>query len=49
MIVPDINLLLHFYNADSLVQDAARGWWEGLLISSTPVGLSTVPRVLMPS
>ena len=42
MILPDINLLLHAYNAESPVHAAARAWWEGLLNSTRPVGLSWV-------
>jgi toxin-antitoxin system PIN domain toxin len=38
--LPDINLLLHAYNSESPVHDAARTWWEGLLNSTQPVGLS---------
>jgi uncharacterized protein len=40
VILPDINLLLHAYNADSPVHGAARTWWETLLNGTTPVGLS---------
>jgi uncharacterized protein len=40
MIVPDINLLLHAYNTESPVHQAARAWWEGLLNGTRPVGLS---------
>ena len=42
MILPDINLLLHAYNSESSVHAAAREWWEGLLNSTRPVGLSWV-------
>ena len=40
MILPDINLLVHAYNSRSPVHDRARGWWEGLLNTTQPVGLS---------
>jgi toxin-antitoxin system PIN domain toxin len=40
VILPDINLLLHAYNAESPVHTAARAWWEGLLNSTQPVGLA---------
>jgi hypothetical protein len=40
MIVPDVNLLLHAYNAESPAHDAARAWWEGLLNGARPVGLA---------
>ena len=42
MIVPDVNLLIHAYNADSKVHEAARGWWEDLLNGTRPVGLAWV-------
>jgi toxin-antitoxin system PIN domain toxin len=57
VIIPDINLLIHAYNADSPVHEAARAWWEETLSTPTPVGLpwtvalgyvriSTHPRIL---
>lgn len=39
MIVPDVNLLVHAYNAESPVHEAARRWWEALLGDPGPVGL----------
>lgn len=42
MIVPDINLLVHAYNADSPAHEAARTWWEGRLGDPAPVGLPWV-------
>lgn len=42
MIVPDVNLLIHAYNADSPVHDEARGWWERTLSKPRPVGLAWV-------
>ncbi len=42
MIVPDVNLLIHAYTAESPVHAAARGWWEELLSGSRPVGLAWV-------
>lgn len=39
MIVPDVNLLIHAYNADSPSHGAARRWWEGLMNSPGTVGL----------
>jgi len=43
MIVPDLNLLIHAYNAGSPVHERARSWWEGLLNRSTPaIGLAWV-------
>ena len=42
MILPDVNLLVHAYNAESPVHAAARGWWEGLMNGSHPVGLAWV-------
>ena len=40
MIVPDVNLLMHAYNAESPVHSAARAWWERLLNGTQPVGLA---------
>ena len=41
MILPDVNLLLHAYNADSPVHGRARAWWEGVLSRPVPgVGLA---------
>ena len=43
MIVPDVNLLIHAYNAESPVHGAARAWWEALLSRPAPVvGLAWV-------
>jgi uncharacterized protein len=42
VIVPDINLLVHAYNAGSRVHAEARSWWEGLLGNPAPVGLPWV-------
>jgi toxin-antitoxin system PIN domain toxin len=39
VIVPDVNLLVHAYNAESPVHEAARRWWEGVLGDPGPVGL----------
>ena len=41
MILPDVNLLLHAYNADSPVHEQARAWWEEVLSRPAPaVGLT---------
>ena len=40
MILPDINLLVHAYNVESSVHTRTRAWWERLLNSTQPVGLS---------
>lgn len=42
MILPDINLLVHAYNADSPSHAVARAWWERLLNGTQPVGLAWV-------
>jgi uncharacterized protein len=42
VILPDVNLLVHAYNAESPVHAAARAWWEALLNGSRPVGLAWV-------
>lgn len=57
MIVPDVNLLIHAYNADSPIHGEARAWLERTLSEPAPVGLAwsavlgyiriaTHPRVL---
>lgn len=40
MIVPDANLLLYAYDADSPFHSTAREWWAGCLSGSEPVGLT---------
>lgn len=40
MILPDVNLLIHAYNAGSPVHGRARAWWEETLSETTPVGLA---------
>lgn len=40
MIVPDVNLLVHAYNAESPGHAAARAWWERRLNGTQPVGLA---------
>jgi len=41
VILPDVNLLIHAYNAESPVHGAARAWWEGALSRpAPPVGLA---------
>ena len=42
MIVPDVNLLVHAYNRESIVHAKARRWWEDLLNSEHQVGLAWV-------
>lgn len=39
MILPDVNLLIHAYNADSPRHDAALAWFEGAMNGREPVGL----------
>lgn len=40
MILPDVNVLVHAYNAGSPAHARARAWWEETLSSSAPVGLA---------
>lgn len=40
MILPDVNVLVHAYNAESPVHEADRTWWERTLSEPTPVGLA---------
>ncbi len=42
MIVPDVNLLLYAYDADSPHHRAAAAWWERCLNGTEPVGLPQV-------
>ena len=42
MIVPDVNLLLYAYDADSKFHGAAAAWWRACLSGSEPVGLAPV-------
>ena len=42
MILPDLNLLVHAYNAESGEHASARAWWEEQLSGSSPVGLPWV-------
>jgi hypothetical protein len=45
MIVPDVNVLLHAYNAGSQRHPALKAWWETVLSGKRPVGLAW-PAVL---
>lgn len=40
MILPDVNVLVHAYNAGSPVHARARAWWEEALSRRAPVGLA---------
>lgn len=40
MILPDVNVIIHAYNAGSPVHDEARAWWERTLGESRPVALA---------
>lgn len=42
MIIPDANLLLYAYDAESPFHAAAKRWWSALLSASEPVGLCPV-------
>ena len=42
MIVPDINLLLYAYDADSPSHAKAASWWRRCLSGTEPVGLARV-------
>ena len=39
MIVPDVNLLVYAYNADTSFHPQAKRWWEACLGGSQPVGI----------
>src|SRR5262249_34584288 len=40
MILPDVNVLVHAHNADSVVHARARQWWDECLSGSEGVGLA---------
>lgn len=40
MIVPDVNVLVHSYNAAAMQHGVARLWWEAALSEGQPVGLA---------
>ena len=40
MIIPDLNLIIHAYNKESLRHDASRRWWESLMNGQSTVGLA---------
>lgn len=40
MILPDVNVLVHAHNSDSLVHDRARQWWDDCLSGTEGVGLA---------
>jgi uncharacterized protein len=40
MILPDVNVLVHAHNADSLVHGRARNWWDACLAGPEGVGLA---------
>jgi uncharacterized protein len=39
VIVPDVNLLVFAYNEAAPRHDAARAWWEGLMVGREHVGI----------
>jgi uncharacterized protein len=42
MILPDVNVLIHAYNADSAVHQAAKSWWTECLSGTEGIGLAWV-------
>jgi uncharacterized protein len=42
MILPDVSVLIHAYNADSAVHRAAQSWWAGCLAGTEGIGLAWV-------
>ena len=40
MILPDVNVLVHAHNADSVVHERARRWWDACLSGAEGVGLA---------
>ncbi|MBI3664849.1 MAG: type II toxin-antitoxin system VapC family toxin [Acidobacteria bacterium] len=39
MIVPDVNILIHAYDADFGRHPAARAWWEDVMRLARPIGM----------
>ena len=42
MIIPDVNLLIYAYDAESPLHKAAASWWRRCLSATEPVGLPPV-------
>jgi len=40
MIIPDVNVLVHAYDADFAHHQAVKAWWQDTLISERPVGMA---------
>ena len=40
MILPDVNVLVHAHNANSVVHERARRWWDACLSGAEGVGLA---------
>ena len=40
MIIPDLNVLVYAYNADSLRHTTARRWWEDAMNGQRPIGFA---------
>jgi toxin-antitoxin system PIN domain toxin len=40
MILPDVNVLVHAHNLDSLVHEKARTWWDACLAGTEGIGLA---------
>jgi toxin-antitoxin system PIN domain toxin len=40
MILPDVNVLVHAHNADSVAHEPARRWWDACLSGAEGVGLA---------
>jgi toxin-antitoxin system PIN domain toxin len=45
MIVPDLNLMVYAHVKQSPFHERARQWWEELVRSGTPIGMSLVVRL----
>jgi toxin-antitoxin system PIN domain toxin len=42
MILPDVNVLVHAHNADSMVHETASSWWAACLAGTEGIGLAWV-------
>lgn len=44
MIIPDVNLLVYTYDAESPYHSAAKRWWEGLVNGTEEVRIPCNPH-----
>jgi len=47
MIVPDVNMIVYAYDADSPHHPRAKAWWEETLSSSVHVGIAWIVALVV--